>query len=280
MKKRVSKNKNMLSADADTQNRCIWMTAGVISFKLCPFNYDCEHCDFDEAMRSQVKGKGVGSKVKRHKPETLLPKERTSIPTGDAKKPFLFFTFSPDEVEEGLYLHPSHMWVRRAGGQKWRLGIDKLLAYVLPPPIKIELGELDKDVVQNQVFGKIHSQVGTVILTAPLSGRLLQTNSRLTPCPELAQQDPYGEGWLAVMDWFSDYPLLENFYTGPEGKRFLEEESQHLKFLLKHRGVEVNHIGETLPDGGADIKYLHQVLPRQVCLRLAGELIVTGKQAW
>lgn len=33
--------------------RCIWMTAGVISFKLCPLEYDCELCEFDLVMRRQ-----------------------------------------------------------------------------------------------------------------------------------------------------------------------------------------------------------------------------------
>ena len=33
------------------QNWCIWMTAGVISHKMCPLNYDCEHCEFDRVMR-------------------------------------------------------------------------------------------------------------------------------------------------------------------------------------------------------------------------------------
>lgn len=277
MKKRVSKKLNIQSAN--TQNRCIWMTAGVISFKLCPFNYDCEHCDFDEAMRSQVRSKGVSSRVKRHKPKTVVPSERLPMSSSDSKKS-LFFTFSVGEVKEGLYLHPTHLWARRAEGQRWRLGIDKLLAYVLPPPVKVELYDLDKDVIQNQVFGKIHTQVGTVFLTVPLSGRLVQTNSRLAQCPELVQQDPHGEGWLAMMDWFEDHSKLEKFHTGLAGKRFLEEEAQHLKFLLKHRGIEADYIGETLPDGGINIKYLHQVLPSQVCLRLAGELIVTGKQAW
>lgn len=33
------------------EKHCIWMSAGVISFKLCPFDYDCEHCDFDTVIR-------------------------------------------------------------------------------------------------------------------------------------------------------------------------------------------------------------------------------------
>ncbi|MDH3892340.1 MAG: hypothetical protein OEV49_14780 [candidate division Zixibacteria bacterium] len=35
------------------EKRCIWMTAGVISFKLCPLEYDCELCEFDIVMRKQ-----------------------------------------------------------------------------------------------------------------------------------------------------------------------------------------------------------------------------------
>jgi glycine cleavage system H protein len=278
MKKKASKKRDAISADA--KNRCIWMTAGVISFKLCPFNYDCEHCHFDEAMRTQVRSERVSPEVKRRKSQALVAPEGLERSRSDSKKPLFFFTFSVGEIEEGLYLHPSHLWARQAEGQRWRLGIDNLLAYVMPPPVKVELYDSNKEVIQNQVFGKVHTQVGTVFLTVPLSGRLLQTNSRLTQHPELVQEDPYGEGWLAMMDWVQDPPELENFYTGSVGRRFLREEAQHLKFLLKHRGVEADHIGATLPDGGVNIKYLHQVLPNQVCLRLAGELIVTGKQAW
>jgi len=272
MRKRISKKQTEQSAE--TQNRCIWMTAGVISFKLCPINYDCEHCDLDKAMRSQVKSRKISSKVKRSAPETLVPSERHS------KKALPFFTFSAGHLEEGLYLHPAHLWLRRDEDQKWRLGIGRLLAYVLPPPLKIELRDQDTRVIQNQLLGKVRTEAGMVPLTAPLSGLLVRTNPRLAQRPELVQHDPYGEGWLAEIDRSQNQSKLGNLYTGLEGSKFLEEEAQHLNFLLRHRGIEVNDIGETLPDGGANIKYLHQVLPSQVCLSLACELILSGKQAW
>jgi hypothetical protein len=56
--KESTTNKNPTSSE-DTQERCIWMTAGVISFKLCPTNYDCEYCDFDKVMRHQFKNKDL-----------------------------------------------------------------------------------------------------------------------------------------------------------------------------------------------------------------------------
>jgi len=275
MKKKASKKQNVLSDDA--KNRCIWMTAGVMSFKLCPLNYDCEHCDFDEAMRSQVKSKEASYRVKRRKSKTLMATER--VPS-ISKESLLFFTFSPGEVDEELYLHPAHLWARRVDNQKWRLGIGKLLAYVLPPPVKFGLYDQNTKIIQNQLLGKVHTQAGIIPLTAPLSGLVVRANPRLSQQPELVQHDPDGDGWLAEIDWFQDRLELEKFYTGLAGKRYLEEEAQHLKFLLKHRGIEVDNLGATLPDGGANIKYLHQILPGRVCLRLAGELTMTGRQGW
>ncbi len=160
------------------------------------------------------------------------------------------------------------------------MGIDRLLAYTLPPPQRVELPELNQKVIGDHVFAKVFSEPGEVPLTAPLSGRLVEVNAALARHPELLQQDPCGEGWLAAVDSSSNPSEMKKFFTGPAGSKFLEEEAQHLRFLLKHKGIGVDQIGDTLPDGGLHIKYLHQVLPGQVCLRLALELTASGKQAW
>ena len=41
------------TATGQTAKSCIWMTAGVISYKLCPLNFNCEECEFDAAMQRQ-----------------------------------------------------------------------------------------------------------------------------------------------------------------------------------------------------------------------------------
>jgi glycine cleavage system H protein len=277
MKKKAPKKGSAESASA--QNRCIWMTAGVISFKLCPLSYDCEHCDFDQVMRSQVKSKKTKSKVKGRRLAAPKPSDALPRSKAESKEP-LFFTFTAGDIDRELYLHPSHLWIRQLEEDKWMLGIDKLLAYVMPPPVRVQLCRSDNHLARDRSLGKIVAKTGSILLTVPLSGRVVQTNPRLGQRPELVQEDPYGEGWLAMMDSLQDQSELQNFYTGKAGRRFLEEEAQHLNFLLRHRGIEVNQIGETLPDGGVNVRYLHQVLPGQLCSRLASELIVTGKQGW
>ena len=259
-------------------NRCVWMTAGVISFKLCPFYYDCEHCDFDKVMQVQTRPGELKPKVKRYMPKTALRSETAY--TTDIEREEPFFTFSVGEIDEQLHIHPTHLWARHEYNNTWKVGIDKLLAYILPSPVKVELYRPNQEIIQEEAFGRILTEAGTVFVTAPLSGRLVQTNPKLTQKPELVQQDPWGEGWLAVIDRLHDGSELERLYTGPQATEFLKEEAQHLRILLKYRGVQVSQIGETLPDGGADIKYLHQILPPKLCLNLARELIVSGKEIW
>ena len=278
MKKNISKKQDAQPAHKD--NRCIWMTAGVISYKLCPINYDCEHCELDKAMRSQTRSRKMKPKTEQDISRSVTGSEKLLTPNISLNSAFPFFTFSAVEVKEELYLHPSHLWVRQIDNQRWRVGIDELLAYVLPKPTSLEFADMNKNLSQDQVFGKILSSAGKVFLTAPLSGRLIQKNLKLIQQPELIQEAPYGEGWLVTIDWIEDRSELGNFFTGITVKKFLQEEAQHLNFFLRHRGVEVNQIGQTLPDGGVNIKYLNQVFPAKVCLRLAVELMVTGKQAW
>lgn len=34
--------------------KCLWMDLGVVSYKLCDLEYDCEACPFDRAIREKI----------------------------------------------------------------------------------------------------------------------------------------------------------------------------------------------------------------------------------
>jgi glycine cleavage system H protein len=271
MEKKLIKSERI--SPEEELNRCVWMTAGVISFKLCPFNYECEHCEFDRVMRVHVTPVAVKPKIRRI---SRTPSRLESARANDSEEPF--FTFSVGEVDEHTYVHPTHLWTKHEYDHTWKVGVDNLLAYILPTPVKVELYRPNQEIIQQEVFGRILTEAGTVFVTAPISGRLVQANPRLAQEPGLVQSDPYGEGWLAVIDWFEDGAELERLFAGPKAAHFLEEEAQHLKVLLKYRGIPVSPVGATVPDGGSEIKYLHQILTPKVCLNLARELIVSGKE--
>jgi hypothetical protein len=38
--------------------KCVWMLAGVVDYKLCDRQYDCEHCPLDSALRERAPSHG------------------------------------------------------------------------------------------------------------------------------------------------------------------------------------------------------------------------------
>jgi len=254
------------------QGRCIWMTAGIISFKLCPFDYDCEHCDFDEVMRHQLKRR-VSHKQKTHA-------ENKSAADAMSNYVDTFFTFSVSELPDEYFIHLAHVWIRPQENHKWQIGIDQLLSYILPPPIGIELYNKKSALIQNEVLGKIITTVGAIFLINPLSGVFVSANPILAKHPELLQKEPLGRGWLAQIKCSQDSSELREFYCSSEAKRFMQEEACHLRHVLKYKGIEVNRAIKTLTNGGSNIKYLHQILSGKTCLELSRVLISLGETSW
>ena len=260
------------TVESSSQDRCIWMTAGVVSYKLCPYHYDCEHCDFDRAMQLQFKGRELPVKkisAANQYRDKVTPKDSDSL-----------FTFSVGSLPEDYYFHMAHVWVHARNSHEWVIGIDRLLSYILPPSIGFEIYGKKNGLETNEVFCKIVTTAGTLFLTTPLSGTLLQPNPNLAFRPELLQEDPLGEGWLARIRWSQNRSELKAFYSGSEAEKFLSEEACHLRHVLKYQGVEVGRVGRTLTDGGNNIQYLHQILPAKSCLKLSRVLTAFGKVNW
>lgn len=40
----------------EEERKCLWMTTGFISYKLCDRNYQCETCPFDQAIKNEELG--------------------------------------------------------------------------------------------------------------------------------------------------------------------------------------------------------------------------------
>ena len=64
------KEKSKISAFKAVPNgeeKCIWMEAGVIDYKLCNYYYDCAGCPFDKAMK-QTADKNAAARLQGLEP--------------------------------------------------------------------------------------------------------------------------------------------------------------------------------------------------------------------
>lgn len=91
------------------------------------------------------------------------------------------------------------VWARAEGGLI-RTGIsdysqqrngDVAFAEVCPESTRLNSGD---------EFASVETIKITLNLASPLSGRILETNPMLETTPEIINQDPYGDGWLALIE--------------------------------------------------------------------------------
>ena len=69
--------------------------------------------------------------------------------------------------------------------------------------------EVGVEVSQMQPFASVDSVKATSEIYAPVSGEVVEANEALLNQPELLNQDPYGQGWIARIKPASPEKLQE-----------------------------------------------------------------------
>ena len=102
-------------------------------------------------------------------------------------------------VVKGLLYTKTDEWVRFEDG-KARVGITDYAQKKLTDIVGVELPEPGDEFSKGDPVATLESMKATADVYAPLSGKILEVNERLYEEPELVNKDPYGEGWLFVME--------------------------------------------------------------------------------
>ena len=91
-----------------------------------------------------------------------------------------------------------HEWVKVAGGIG-TVGITEYAQHALTDIVFVELPEKGKKVEQKKSVAIVESVKSVSDIFAPVSGEIVEGNSRLTDSPQLVNTDPYGDGWIFKM---------------------------------------------------------------------------------
>src|SRR3982074_2942923 len=101
----------------------------------------------------------------------------------------------------------THEWVHGSDGPA-TIGITDYAQSQLGDVIYVELPSPGTEVSAGAKFGVVESVKAASDLYAPVSGKVLEANAKLTDQPELINQDPYGEGWMLKLE-LSEAPSAE-----------------------------------------------------------------------
>ena len=118
-----------------------------------------------------------------------------------------------------LKYYKEHEWARVEGNLA-RVGITFYAQEQLGDVVFVELPKVGAKVSQIKPFGVVESVKAVSDLFAPLSGEVVEVNAELVKKPELINQDPYGKGWMVVIQ-VSNPPEVNTLFSVKQYEEFL-----------------------------------------------------------
>ncbi len=244
---------------------CVWMRARIVGVKYCDNAFDCTSCSFDKAMTRKMSkdsrdakwntkmSKMLGSNDLRcrHAATGGAPPSKKCANNYDcARCPYdqmlddMIQTdhtlFGPPQymnahgylVPRDYYIHKGHGWARVEYGGRIRIGLDdfgnrlvgRLDGFRLP-----SLGTRFKVEDESFIAEREGHEVG---VRAPLTGVVTAVNHKLLDHPDSSNADPYGSGWVMLIDPMELKHDLEGLAFGLESVKFIEAEAERLLSMI------------------------------------------------
>jgi glycine cleavage system H protein len=127
-------------------------------------------------------------------------------------------------VPADLRYTKEHEWARIEGGRA-RVGITAFAQEQLGDVVFVELPKVGSRVTAAKTFGVVESVKAVSDLYAPLSGEIVEVNAELVKAPETVNADPYGRGWMLVIQMAD--PAEASALLSPEAYEQLIADASH-----------------------------------------------------
>ncbi len=123
-----------------------------------------------------------------------------------------------------LRYHQEHEWVR-VEGTRATLGISNFAQDALGDVVFIDLLKPSTTVTAGQTIGEVESTKTTSTIYTPVSGTILQVNAELTDHPDIVNADPYGKGWMVVIE-LTDPAQVDALMSAQQYEDFLSTQKK------------------------------------------------------
>ena len=105
---------------------------------------------------------------------------------------------SKQNPKDRLYSR-DHEWINDVDKGTVIVGITDYAQEMLTDIVFVDLPEIGKKVVAHATVAVVESVKSVSDIYAPVSGEVIDVNTRLEETPELINQDAFGEGWIVKM---------------------------------------------------------------------------------
>mgnify|MGYP001480896554 FL=1 len=123
-------------------------------------------------------------------------------------------------VPENLMYTDDHEWVL-VDGNKGKIGITDYAQDALGDVVFVDPPNIGENVSSGQTVSEVESTKSVSDIYAPLTGKIVEANSELDESPELLNSDPYGEGWIFILE-IDDQSSVETLLDPEQYRELIE----------------------------------------------------------
>lgn len=123
-------------------------------------------------------------------------------------------------IPENLKYTKDHEWIKVNGDEAY-VGITDYAQNELGDIVFVEIETEGEKLDKEEVFGTVEAVKTVSDIFMPISGEVIEANSKLEDSPEIVNKDPYGEGWLIKIK-LSDKSELDDLLEASKYKELIQ----------------------------------------------------------
>ena len=172
-------------------------------------------------------------------------------------------------LQPEMAYHPGHTWLSQEGPDTARVGLDDFGSRLLGEIDAVELPKVGDRVGQGQPAIVAQKDGRAISALSPVSGRVLAVNENAVRDPRILVDDPYGDGWLMVVQSRDLKTCLNNLLTGDLVRRWMEDISARLRSFLPAG------MAYSFPDGGISVDDISKVVDDPTWEKMLEEFLLS-----
>ena len=123
-------------------------------------------------------------------------------------------------IPENLKYTSDHEWVM-IENDRAKVGITDYAQDALGDVVFVDIPEVGKRVTVGETVTEVESTKSVSDIYAPLEGEIIEINQDLDDSPELLNEDPYGEGWIFILE-LNDAASIDNLLSAKEYRELVD----------------------------------------------------------
>ncbi len=277
----MDEKKNYYQLIPEEDLKCVWMTAGLLSYKLCKYNLQCEKCPLDWELRNLSGAPSQGSAASQEKNQ--INSEEARSPATWRKEGSARVVLTEDlsrlNINGSLFYHPGHTWVKVEKADEVRIGIDSFLGKMIGKVKVIVLPLSGGRFLQGDTLCSIIREEGILYIVFPVSGSILSVNQKLKDQPELVTKDPLGEGFLLTLKPKNLQRDQKHLFFGEAALSWYQKELERFKTaVVSELSSDQKGLGITMQDGEIRLGDIEKLIDTERYIRLVSTFLRKGEK--